>query len=330
MNIYFIYPKDFEPSNFHELLNLLKVKEVVNLVPEGFDVKADDFYHFEPNKDLSLVPQKPQDSYLSYIAEAIIRIIEFRESLSAYYEARDCGIDIDPPFIHSNARDFLSNITNDEANNLLVLIYPGLRINELVKRIYGKMYASTHSFDYEDKIPMILIRSWAQKPERNIMSVWKRIRRTDKRVTDRINNARPLTFAEKMNFSSGMFFPVTMDDLEGENKYLYYGIHCDPLCYLYNCYVDSRFDSRFDDDMRLKIGLANLLLTEEAQYQMNEKLEELAEERREMEYQEWLHADEIDDTDYERETYYALGGEDYDRFREEGGSIDAMMDGLGF
>jgi hypothetical protein len=158
------------------------------------------------------------------------------------------------------------------------------------------------------------------------MSVWKRIRRTDKRVTDRINNARPLTFAEKMNFSSGMFFPVTMDDLEGENKYLYYGIHCDPLCYLYKSYVDSRFD----DDMRLKIGLANLLLTEEAQHKMNEKLEELAEERREMEYQEWLHADEIDDTDYERETYYALGGEDYDRFREEGGNIDDMMDGLGF
>ena len=254
------------------------------------------------------LPQKPQDSYLSYIAEAIIRIIEFRESLSAYYEARDCGIDIDPPFIHSNARDFLSNITNNEANNLLVLIYPGLRINELVKRIYGKMYASTHSFDYEDKIPMILIRSWAPNPERNIMSVWKRIRRTDKRDMDYINDARPLTFAEKMNFSSGMFFPVTMDDLEGENKYLYYGIHCDPLCYLYKSYVDSRFD----DDMRLKIGLANLLLTEEAQYQMNEKLEELKEERREMEFQTWLHADEIDDRDYENETYEVLGGNDYD------------------
>ena len=308
MNIYFIYPKDFEPSNFHELLNLLKVKEVVNLIPEGFEVKANDYFCFEPNKDLSLVPQKPQDSYLSHIAEAIIRIIEFRESLSAYYEARDCGIDFDPPFMHSNARDFISNITNDDAYNLLVLIYPSLRINELVKRIYGKMYASTHSFDYEDKIPMILIRSWAPNPERNIMSVWKRIRRTDKRDMDYINDARPLTFAEKMKFSSGVFFPVTMDDMEGDNKYLYYGIHCDPLCYLYKSYVDSRID----DDMGLKIGLANLLLTEEAQFQMNEKLEELAEERREIEYQTWLHAYEIDDRDYERETYEALGGNDYD------------------
>lgn len=37
-----------------------------------------------------------------------------------------------------------------------------------------------------------------------------------------------------------------------------------------------------------------------------------------------------DDTDYERDTYYALGGDDYDTFRERGGSIDDMMDGMGF
>ena len=37
----------------------------------------------------------------------------------------------------------------------------------------------------------------------------------------------------------------------------------------------------------------------------------------------------IDDTDYDRETYYALGGDDYDRFKENGGSIDDMMDGMG-
>lgn len=37
-----------------------------------------------------------------------------------------------------------------------------------------------------------------------------------------------------------------------------------------------------------------------------------------------------DDTDYDRDTYYALGGDDYDAFRERGGSIDDMMDGMGF
>lgn len=37
-----------------------------------------------------------------------------------------------------------------------------------------------------------------------------------------------------------------------------------------------------------------------------------------------------DDYDYERDTYYALGGDDYDAFREDGGSIDDMMDSMGF
>jgi hypothetical protein len=40
--------------------------------------------------------------------------------------------------------------------------------------------------------------------------------------------------------------------------------------------------------------------------------------------------DPDDGWDYERDTYYALGGSDYDRFKEEGGDIDSMMDGLGF
>lgn len=33
--------------------------------------------------------------------------------------------------------------------------------------------------------------------------------------------------------------------------------------------------------------------------------------------------------DYDRDTYYALGGDDYDSFRNSGGSIDDMMDGMG-
>lgn len=37
-----------------------------------------------------------------------------------------------------------------------------------------------------------------------------------------------------------------------------------------------------------------------------------------------------DDTNYEEDTYYALGGSDYESFRERGGSIDDMMDALGY
>lgn len=308
MNIYFIYPKDFEPSNFHELLNMLKVEEVVNLIPEGLDVKASDYYCFEQNNDLSHIPQKPQDSYLSYIAEAIIRIIEFRESLSAYYEARDCGIDFDPPFMHSNARDFIGNIINDDGFNLMVLIYPGLKVNELVKRIYKEMYASTNSYDYEDKIPMIYIKSWANNPEGHITSVWRRIRKSDRLSPKWINELRPLTHAEKKNFSTGVFFALKTNDMEGENSHLYNSLYMDPLCYIYRHYTGGQDI----DEMQLKIDMAHLLFTEDAQRRMNDILDEIEEVSRKAEFEEWQHAYEIDDRDYEREAYEVLGGDDYD------------------
>ena len=37
-----------------------------------------------------------------------------------------------------------------------------------------------------------------------------------------------------------------------------------------------------------------------------------------------------DDYNYERDTYYALGGDDYDRWKENGGDLDGMMEGMGF
>lgn len=37
-----------------------------------------------------------------------------------------------------------------------------------------------------------------------------------------------------------------------------------------------------------------------------------------------------DEQDYEEDTYYALGGDDYSRFKENGGNIDDMMDELGY
>ena len=36
-----------------------------------------------------------------------------------------------------------------------------------------------------------------------------------------------------------------------------------------------------------------------------------------------------DDWDYDRDTYYALGGTDYEKFKENGGNLDDMMDGIG-
>lgn len=43
----------------------------------------------------------------------------------------------------------------------------------------------------------------------------------------------------------------------------------------------------------------------------------------------YQNCDDEDKYDYDRDTYYALGGDDYDSFRDSGGSIDDMMDGMG-
>ena len=37
-----------------------------------------------------------------------------------------------------------------------------------------------------------------------------------------------------------------------------------------------------------------------------------------------------DNWNYERDTYYALGGSDYDTWKEDGGDLDSMMDGMGY
>lgn len=308
MNIYFIYPKDFDPSNFNELLNMLKVKDVINLIPDGYGLCPNDYYCIEPNNDLSHIPHKPQDTCLSTIAEGIVRCMRFHEEINYYYEGLDCGIDVEPPFIDSNATDFISNITLEDSFNLMVFFYPYFKLNKLIKLIYDKMYESTHSFDYEDKIPMIYIKSWANNPEGHITSVWRRIRKSDSHSPKWINEFRPLTFAEKKNFSTGVFFALKTNDMESENCHLYNSLYMDPLCYIYKHYIGKKDN----DEMQLKIDMAHLLFTEDAQRRMNDIIDEIEEVSRKAEFEEWQHAYEIDDRDYERETYEALGGNDYD------------------
>jgi hypothetical protein len=352
MNIYFINPKDFDPSNFHHLIEMLKVTAIYSLIPENEEVVPMDYISVELREhilfdDLSFIPLKPQNQYQSAVSQEIVKYICSQEDFHDYFEAmswdleaksldlnleNDAVSNLELPYSHSRSNDFVNNILKYNDPNLLVLCYK-VKIPDLPKLIYNELYKKIGRHDYEQIIPIVKIGSWANNPESNITSVWRRTTKEEKKhmsyyIRDaKTHRLRPMTYTERKRCSYGSFEPVTMNDLGKESKFSYYGIHYDPICYLYKKMFPLSTD---DDEMRLKIELAHLLLTEEAQHQMNEKLEELAEERREMEYQEWLHADEIDDTDYERETYYALGGEDYDRFREEGGNIDDMMDGLGF
>lgn len=53
------------------------------------------------------------------------------------------------------------------------------------------------------------------------------------------------------------------------------------------------------------------------------------EEEEKEEYDDYEPIEDDYDYDYERDTYYALGGDDYDSFKENGGSIDNMMDRMG-
>jgi len=335
MNIYFINPKDFDSTGFPCLLDMLKVTSVINLINKNEEIDPEEYIdrEFIDYRDLSYIKPKPQSQYLHSIAKGICETISLEEEWNNYTTALLYCEDAVMPFTNSNAGNFVENLKEVDDPNCLILYNSRLIFADLVKILYKEFFQITGLHDYEQKIPLVHIESWAKYPESNIVSVWRRTTKEEKKhmhyyIRDaKTHRTRPMTYTEKKRISYGSFCPVTMDDLDKVSKFSYYGIHYDPICYLYKMMDPLATDN---DEMRLKIDLAHLLLNKEAQYQMHEKLERLAEARREMEYQEWLHGEYIDDTDYDRETFYTLGGDDYDRFKENGGSIDDMMDGMGF
>ena len=332
MNIYFINPKDFDPSNFHHLIEMLKVTAIYSLIPENEEVVPMDYISVELREhilfeDLSFIPLKPQNQYQSAVSQEIVKYICSQEDFHDYFEAMSWGLEADSldsdfedstasnlelPYSHSRSNDFVNNILKYNDPNLLVLCYK-VKIPDLPKLIYNELYKIIGSHDYEQIIPIVKIGSWANNPESNITSVWRRTTKEERKyMGNSIRDAkthrfRPMTYTEKKRFSYGSFCPVTMDDLS-KGRIIYSGIHCDPLCYLYK----TNFTPFIDNEMKLKIKLAHLLLNEEALKVMDERLDEIAERKEREKYEEWLHADEIDDRDYERETYEALGGDDYD------------------
>lgn len=55
-----------------------------------------------------------------------------------------------------------------------------------------------------------------------------------------------------------------------------------------------------------------------------------SEDKKQFERRGYQNQDYEDNHNYDRDTFYALGGDDYDSFRENGGNIDDMMDSMGF
>ena len=316
MNLYFINPKDFDSIGFPNLLDMLKVTSVINLIHknEGIDpeeyIDREHFYY----SDLSYIKPKPQSQYYLSIAKGICDAISLEEEWNNYTKALLWCDDAVMPFANSSADNFVENLKEVHDPNCLILYNSRLFFTDLVKILHKEFFQITGLHDYEHKIPLVHIKSWAKDPESNIVSVWRRTTKEERKhmsyyIRDaKTHRTRPMTYTEKKRFSYGSLYPVTMDDLNKDRKIIYSGIHCDPLCYLYK----TNFTPFIDNEMKLKIKLAHLLLNEEALKVMDERLDEIAERKEREKYEEWLHADEIDDRDYERETYEALGGNDYD------------------
>jgi hypothetical protein len=338
MNLYFICPKDYEPSNFNTVLELLKVKIVINLIPEETGINPEkyidgDIFEDICYEDLSYIPTKPTYKYIPTVAHEICNYIipDGYSDILGYFDE-----DSNMPFPQSKSNDFIANLKDLDDPNIMVFF--NTKISDIARNIYKELFKNFQSREMEGRIPILLLRSWTSYPEGNIVNILRKMTKEEMHNTHWIINDHgtkqykcysELTPAEKHKFCGFTFNPLDLKEMRG--KYSYYP-QGDPLCYLYYA---KRHPIIFNyDDLEVKIEMARQLFTKEALHIFNEKVEELEEERRQAEeerrlaeLEDWLYRD---DTDYDRETYYALGGEDYDRFREEGGNIDDMMDGLGF
>lgn len=110
-----------------------------------------------------------------------------------------------------------------------------------------------------------------------------------------------------------------------ERNVLFYRLHhrnSQSILELKDClrYILEEYCQIYDSN-----ELARYFLTEEGFKEREIVILEIIEEERERE----LEAAADEKYDYEEDTYYALGGNDYDAFKERGGSIDDMKDWLG-
>lgn len=159
MNIYFINPKDFDPSNFHHLIEMLKVTAIYSLIPENEEVVPMDYISVELREhilfdDLSFIPLKPQNQYQSAVSQEIVKYICSQEDFHDYFEAMswdleedsldsdfedDIASNLELPYSHSRSNDFVNNILKYNDPNLLVLCYK-VKIPDLPKLIYNELY----------------------------------------------------------------------------------------------------------------------------------------------------------------------------------------------
>jgi hypothetical protein len=125
--------------------------------------------------------------------------------------------------------------------------------------------------DYEHKIPFVHIRSWAKDPESNIVSVWKRTTKEERKHMDytirdaKTRRYRPMTYTEKKRFSFGSLYPVTMDDLGKDSKYMiYYTLNVDDNYVFNKAKVSYYMDDT--DNLINQTDIDNTMLDGEKKY----------------------------------------------------------------
>ena len=140
------------------------------------------------------------------------------------------------------------------------------------------------------------------------------------------------SYDKVLYLSDGIYYDKDGKQLLNANEYDYIKYSPDLNCWVFknNSNDDFVFISIFRSVLlgtkRNEDG--NIVLGKDAVFDVTN--EEFIVEESEDEQYGMDDYDYSDDVDYERETYYALGGDDYDEFKRVGGTIDDMMDGMGF
>jgi hypothetical protein len=138
---------------------------------------------------------------------------------------------------------------------------------------------------------------------------------------------------EPLYIADGFFYNMKGEKILDAEHHTFKG-----FCYEENCmafkntedgdyvFIDYSNNKKLEAEGRDEDG--NIILTNLCTFNISEEKFIVQEDESYYDYD--YHDEYRDDYDYERDTYYALGGDDYDRFKENGGSIDDMMDGMGF
>lgn len=280
MNIYFINPRFFEPSKFHHLLRVLKVKMVISLIPDNTDFDPRDYantdyyrescnsYLYDEEwvesfryKNLPYCLSNPIfKSYLE-ISKEICEEIVSQEELDGYWESVSMFDNVKMPYSYSKSKDFVGNIIDYDDPNIMVFYSQGFDVSKLAEHIYKRLFDMFDSPEYEEYIPILLISSvWTTDMESSLVGIYRKRTKEEKKDLCVIDSkTKEIRLATPIERNRKGFMELLMNDLSSYDRFKRSGIQNDPLCYLFNPSL-SIWDV---DEYEQKMQLARLLFKEQ-------------------------------------------------------------------